>query len=176
MNLKKRTFKLLTILLAFILVLNITVGWEHNDWMFRKQITLNHSMVEADLQDFPVLIEITDSDLVANSKANGDDILFTDGILTLSHEIEFYDNTLIAWVKIPILSSKNDTIIYMYYGNPTSPNQEDSEGVWSDYDLVHHLEETTGNIFDSTSNSYDGNAINVNLDSQGKIDGADGFD
>ena len=101
------------------------------------------------MTDFPVLISFTgDSDLAAGAQSDFDDVLFTsaDGVTILDHEIEDYDSTngdIVAWVKIPSLSSSVDTDIYMYYGCGTAENQENPPGVWSNgYNAVYHLHET----------------------------------
>jgi hypothetical protein len=44
----------------------------------------------------------------------------------------------VAYVKIPAFSPKHDTVIYLYYGNPTAADQQDIEGVWSGYQMVRH--------------------------------------
>ena len=107
-------------------------SWYGSCWQNRKKLTLNAGLVEADQTDFPVLISFTgDSDLAADAQSDFDDILFTadDGITKLAHEIEDYDSTngdIVAWVKIPSLSSSIDTEIYIYYGCGTAENQENS--------------------------------------------------
>ena len=154
--------------------------WWDSNWNFRKEITIDHTKVAGDLTDFPILIHITDSNLSTKAQPDGDDIKFTSETGTeLSHEIEQYTpGELTAWVKIPYLSSTTDTNIYMYYGNPTASNQENIEGTWdNNYLAVHHLEETSGTIYDSTINNNDGTPYgNLNQDYTGKIDGADYFD
>ncbi|MHA2202428.1 MAG: DUF2341 domain-containing protein, partial [Candidatus Hodarchaeales archaeon] len=64
---------------------------------------------------------------------------------------------LVAWVKTN-LSGTQDTIISMYYGNPTVSSQENLEGVWdNNYVGVWHLSENpTETIHDSTYNNNDG--------------------
>ena len=60
----------------------------------RKQITIDFNQVDANLSNFPVLINLaTDAELAANAQADGDDILFTlfDETTKISHEIEFFD-------------------------------------------------------------------------------------
>jgi hypothetical protein len=153
------------------------------DWSYRKMITINHTKVAGDLSDFPVLIDLTDSDLATHAQPDGDDILFRaeDTTTKLSHEIERYDSgtgKLTAWVKIPSLSSTQDTIIYLYYGNENAENQQDAKNVWdSDYLAVQHMKETSGTIYDSTINHNNGNPINgIALGIKGKIDGGDQFD
>jgi hypothetical protein len=143
-------------------------------------ITIDHTKVTADQTGFPLLVSLVDADLASKAQSDGDDIYFTaaDGTTKLSHEIESYNSsTLTAWVKTDLLSS-TDTVIYMYYGNANATNQEDPENVWdSNYLSVHHLEETSGNVFDSTSKHKDGTPLNgVTQNTAGKIDGGDQFD
>src|SRR3989304_9730187 len=151
-------------------------GWQH-----RKSITIDHSIVGAGgLVNFPVLIDINDANLTSQAQPDGDDIYFTDnGGVQLSHEIELYSaGHLVAWVKVPSLSSSVDTVLYMYYGNLAAANQEDASGVWdANFMMVQHLEEVSGTHYDSTVNGNDGTAVNgVVRGTTGKIDGADTFD
>jgi nitrogen regulatory protein PII-like uncharacterized protein len=137
--------------------------WFDSDWLYRKEIVFSCSQVSDDLENFPVLINITDTDLQSKALSNGSDILFTDstGAIQFNHEIEYYNDTtgqLVAWVNVTEISSWEDTVIYMYYGNSESGNQQNVEGVWdSNYVMVHHMGDiSTSSINDSTSNSYDG--------------------
>ena len=150
-------------------------------WQYRKSITINHALVGASgLVNFPILIDITDSNLSSHAQPDGDDIYFTDSNgVQLSHEIEFYSSGhLVAWVKVPSLSSSVDTMLYMYYGNAAAENQEDPSGVWdSNFMMVQHLSETSGTQHDSTFIGNNGTAVNgVVQGTTGKIDGADNFD
>jgi hypothetical protein len=154
-----------------------------DEWEFRKKITVNHGRVTGDLTNFPLLVKLKDSDITDKAQANGADLFFTsaDGTTKLSHEIEVFNSDtgdIIAWVRIPALSASVDTEIYVYYGNPVAGNQENPQGVWdSNYLAVHHFNEISGSIFDSTSNNNDGFAQNgVNMDAEGKINGANSFD
>jgi hypothetical protein len=158
-------------------------AWWDNDWAFRKQITIDHTKVDADLTNFPALIRFdSDADLAAAVQSDGDDIVFTSASGSkLDHEIEHFDGAtgeLVAWVNVPSLSSTTDTILYMYYGNAAAINQENVEGVWdANYMMVQHLQETTGTHKDSTSNGNDGTPQGgVTQDAIGKIEGADDFD
>ncbi|MFE3845564.1 DUF2341 domain-containing protein, partial [Thermoplasmatota archaeon] len=168
--------------------LNLNDPWWHVDWEYRKQINISHTQVDADLANFPVLITITgDVNLSDTSQCqvDGDDIAFTGvGGSKLAHEIEFFDNDtgeLLAWVKVPSLSGSVNTSLYLYYGNPGAPSQEDVNGVWdSDFTLVQHLSETSGTHYDSTSLGNDGTLgggtyVNVSQSAVGMIDGADSF-
>ncbi|MFW9838263.1 MAG: hypothetical protein ACFFE7_12140, partial [Candidatus Thorarchaeota archaeon] len=127
---------------------------------YQKDITIDHLDVAANLTDFPVLIDITgDANLRDNVLSDGNDIAFTIGGTPVEHEIEFFNQTagdLIAWVKVPFLSSSIDTVITMNYGCENAQPAIGSR-VWSDYETVHHLnQDPTGTNYDSTSNNHDG--------------------
>jgi MSHA biogenesis protein MshQ len=79
---------------------------------------------------------------------------------------------------MPFLSSVNDTVLYMYYGNPTCGNQQNPAAVWdSSYKLILHLNENAGVHYDSTVNGNNGTPYNGVIQGvSGKIDGADAFD
>ena len=157
--------------------------WGPCNYNYRKLITIHAAQVSGTQTNFPVLINLAaDADLAANARSDGWDISFTssDGATKLSHEIESYNSStgaLVAWVKVPSLSSASDTLIYMYYGDPASPDQQDVPGVWTNgYVEVWHLDETSGTIYDSTSNGYTGTPSGtINQNATGKIDGADDF-
>jgi hypothetical protein len=161
-------------------------GWYNTSWSDRKSISIAHTKVSgsSSLTNFPVLVSLTDANLatVANGGnaglADGTDILFTasDGATKLNHEIESYNPStgqLIAWVRVPSVSSTADTVIYIYYGDASATNQQNPTGVWdSNYLGVYHLSNgTTLSGNDSTANE---NNANTGTDSAtaGKIDGA----
>jgi hypothetical protein len=127
-------------------------------WKYRKSVPVKHEMVAGPLNYFPVLVSYTDVDLLEKAQIDGDDIIFMDDkgkANQLFHEIEYYDGftgELVAWVNIPYLSPTEDTIFYMYYGNPDSTAQEQPWGVWdSDYIHVGHLGDS---LDDSAGSSY----------------------
>ena len=134
-------------------------------WSNRQQITINHAQVSgsSNLSNFPVLISITDANLVSAAKADGSDIMFTasDGVTQLNHELEQYNSAtgqLTAWVNVPSVSPSADTPIYMYYGNPATTSQQNPPGVWiNNYLGVWHLPNgTTLTANDSTSHAFNG--------------------
>jgi len=163
-------------------------GWADTRWKYRKNITIDATKVSGDLINFPVLIELYDSDLQRDAQASGNDIMFADdGGSILNHEIEFftriYNSThahLVAWVRVN-LSSSQDTRISMYYGNPTITDQENPTGVWSsNYQAVFHLnDDPTGTVYDSTINDNDGTSsgnMTSSDQTQGNFDGSIDFD
>jgi hypothetical protein len=173
---------------------------ENGTWGYRKSITIDHTKVSnTDQSYFPVLISLTDSSLkdttnggkVTNS--NGYDIIFTsnNGSTKLDHETEKYvpsTGELKAWVKIPILSSTADTIIYIYYGNSNiSTSQENKTAVWDDggannFKGVWHLGEAgtgaVGDYKDSTQYANNGGQASnePTVTTSGKIGNAESFD
>jgi hypothetical protein len=133
---------------------------------YKKDITIDHTMVDADLTDFPLLIDIYDTDLKTKVQNDGDDIIFKSGEKTLPHEIDLFEQDhnsthahLVAWVRTDLASSV-DTTITMHYGNPNLSIQQNPSGVWNqDYMGVWHLGEVSGGsraIKDSTSNNNHG--------------------
>jgi len=133
--------------------------WYDSSWTYKKKITIDHSHVTSTLSNFPVLINITDTDLRDKAQSDGDDICFVNSAenTQLKHEIEYWNSStgeLYAWVKIPTLSSSVDTDLYMYYDNDACGSQEDAENVWdSNYMAVWHFND--GSWLDSTSNDID---------------------
>ncbi len=170
-----------TVLLSADLVKTIPftpVGWYSGDWLYRKKITIDHTKVSGSLTDFPVLISITDVDISGKALHTGNDILFTgsDGMTRLPHEIEAYtwnSGALVAWVKVPSVTSAGDTTLYMYYGNSGAASQQNAPGVWdANYRGVWHL----NTVFtDSTSNGNNG-ANTATVDVGGKIADGRSFD
>lgn len=124
-------------------------SWANTSFHYRKNFTIDHNKVSADLTDFPVLINIVDADLRRGKvQDDGDDIMFTNATGTrLAHEIETFQQSsslgvLVGWARVPTLSSTTDTILSMYYGNDTLPSQENATGVWdSGFAGVWHLAE-----------------------------------
>jgi hypothetical protein len=156
-------------------------AWWNSSWQYRKSITINHLKVVSDLTNFPVLVDLTDSDLTSKAQTDGDDIVFVAGGSKLDHEIEVYSSgngRLVAWIRVPSLSNTTDTVLYIYYGNPTVSSQQNSAGVWdSNFKIVQHFEEASGTCTDSTSNQNNGTPKNgVVQNASGKIDGACDFD
>ncbi|MFX1432088.1 MAG: DUF2341 domain-containing protein, partial [Promethearchaeota archaeon] len=155
---------------------------------YYKPITINHEMVSGSGThiNFPVLISILDEELHNHvNQSNGNDIAFANDDDWLDHEIEFFNHTyssthakLVAWVRIPSLSTSVNTTIYMYYGNSTMSSRQNPTGVWdSSYRGVWHLSELSGSAVDSTSYGTSGTVSpgGVSRGATGQIDGAYDF-
>jgi predicted ribosomally synthesized peptide with SipW-like signal peptide len=167
-------------------------GWYGTGWSYRKQITVDHTKVSNTSQsNFTILISRIDPTLEYTGngghvgQSDGGDILFTssDGITKLSHEIEKYvpsTGELVAWVKVPTLSTTADTIIYMYYGNSGCADQWNINGTWdSTFNGIWHLKEDPSGaapqMKDSTTNGNNGTSGGSMTSANqvaGKIDGS----
>jgi hypothetical protein len=152
---------------------------------YRMPITINKTQVQGSLSNFPVLISITSANLKTEingghvQNSNGYDIVFraSDGTTALPHEVESYiglTGQIIAWVKVPTISSAVDTLIYAYYGDTSvSSSTQNITAVWDNNFIgVWHL---TNNFNDSTLNANNG-TNSGSLESSGKIANARNLD
>jgi hypothetical protein len=152
----------------------------NTDWENRMEIVIDHTEVSdsdtADFTNFPVMVHISGSTFTNSTHgfdAGADtlnDIRFTNSTGTglLDYEIVKYDKTdneMVAYVRVPTLDYNDDTTIYMYYDNAGSPTDEqDVSGTWnSNFEMVHHMNEASSHIIDSTSNNHDSNTIDVGM-------------
>ena len=66
----------------------------------------------------------------------------------------------------------------MYYGNAAAADGQNAAGAWdTDFKMVHHLRETSGQHQDSTSNNNDSVIVDVFAQgtAAGRVNGADSF-
>lgn len=110
--------------------------WLGNTFAFWRTVTIDHTKVVGFQTNFPVLITITDAALAAHAQTSGYDITFTasDGSTVLPYERESYNSAtgaLIAWVNVPYLSSTTDTVLNVFYGNRTAPDQQNRTAAWT---------------------------------------------
>ncbi len=66
-----------SLLLFFWSIGSVSASWWNSTWTYKKNITINHSKVNQTQTNFPVLINLTDTDLITKAQADGDDIAFT---------------------------------------------------------------------------------------------------
>ena len=162
---------------------------QHRLHLCKRQMTIDHTKVPSTQSNFTVLVSLTDPALktIANgghvANANGFDIGFyadSGGTTKLKWEVEKYDGTtgnLIAWVKIPSVSSTTDTPFYLFYGDPSiTTNQSDPVNTWdANFKAVYHFGNgTTLTATDSTGGN-NGTLFNSPTASAGKINGAAHF-
>ncbi|MFW9829710.1 MAG: DUF2341 domain-containing protein, partial [Candidatus Thorarchaeota archaeon] len=151
---------------------------------YHKIITIDHTKVigTGSHINFPFLVSIFDKDLHFDVQSDGDDIAFSMDGKWLDHQIESFnkdyngtDAQLVAWIRIPFLSTAEDTEIIMHYSNSTMNSRQNPTGVWLDYKSVWHFSEASGTgnyIKDSTSNDYDGTPYGTQFYETSIIDGA----
>jgi len=161
--------------------------WFSTSWSYRRQITIDESKVDANLDNFPATVFLSASNFNFSkvSFENGQDIRFTDSSGTeLAYEIENFSKTGqvgIIHIKIPSVSGTENTIFWIYYGNPTAGNGQNPTAVWdSNYKMIQHMKDaTTSTTLDSTANANNGTKYEANGPAQtvnGKINGAQDFD
>jgi len=164
-------------------------NWYDADYDYRKLVTIySENLVDETLINFPVRVHIVgDLDLESHAQPDGDDIffvLYSDNSTKLNHETEFWDlypggiNADI-WVNVTKVSSSENTLLWMYYGNNGCSSQENVHGTWdSNFVGVWHMNHTSGDLYDSTTFGHHGTE-NIEPDSQmdtsGFVDGADFF-
>ena len=137
----------------------------------RRKLTIDHSKIDSNLSDFPMLVKLTSANFVfADANSDGFDIRFTssDGETLLKYERERHDNANSLaeyWVKVPTVESSEATYIYIYYKDTDTADGADPTNVWdSNFGLVYHLKDDpdTSNVQDSTSNNFDGTKTGAN--------------
>lgn len=152
---------------------------------YQRSVTIDYTLCgSSDSTDLPVLVSIDDSSFKSFAHGgnvaydNGNDITFyaDSGMTTLlKWDVVSYDSTngkLIAWVKIPTVSSTGNKVFYMSYGNVNQYSFiGDKTNVWSNsYNRVYHLNSNANDIF-----AYNGTINNVSF-VPGKFDQAAQFD
>lgn len=129
-------------------------------------ITIDHTKVGGTLTNFPLYLDLSLlNPTFFNAVQNGGaDIRMTaiDGFTELATEVVSCDTTAFTGevhILIPSVSSTENTIVYIYYGNvnatlPLATSMYGSQAVWpSNRKFVAHLE---SGVTDSTSNANDG--------------------
>jgi hypothetical protein len=136
---------LFCLVLIFLIVPVNAVDWLDSDWKSRRNITINHSVIDAEMTNFPTMVSITQLGL----NTGGNDIRITDSSGNqVAREIECYNATsgkLVFHFNGTSVSNTSDTSFWMYYNNSaaTEPDEDStygSESVWdSNYMAVWHM-------------------------------------
>jgi len=153
------------------------MGWYNASWGHRIKITVQNTKVDADINNFPIYVDLNDlpASFHSNVKSDGGDIRVTksDGTTEVPREVVFYDSgtdTGALHFKGDILNS-SDVDFYIYYGNAGASDYATdatygAENVWdSNYKAVWHLHESSGTQYDSTQ--YDSDFTTVSVTGQG---------
>lgn len=143
--------------------------WDSSSWARRIRISVQPDQVAADVYNFPVYVDLSDlgTTFFDNVQSDAGDIVVTagDGTTKLLREVQSYgglgplSTAGALYFLAPYLSSEVATDFYIYFGN-TSANEQNDTGVWSNYEMVQHLDNNpnTGSPpheQDSTENNND---------------------
>jgi hypothetical protein len=171
------------------LSLEETENWELANWGYRRKVLFDNTTdnigVEPEaLVNFPILVKLDDGVNIDYSKTSNDgsDIRFVDTDGTeLSYEIEDWDETAdsYVWVKVPQIDIGDQDYIYIYYGNSTATDNQNSSDVWSNgYNIVFHNDDnTTATILESVTGAIAGKGVvNEPLEVSGLLSKAQSFD
>lgn len=174
-------------------------------WRKRVSLTIDGSLIDAELTHFPLLIHLSGS-----CGKNSEDLTFVfdeigasykkiavtedDGETQLYVEVEKWDNGgEEAWLWVSsatwAIATGSDTVIYLYYDSTHAdndsyvgdPNDVVAENVWdANFVFVSHMQDDpdTSSIRDSTGNDLDGakkGAANPAETTSGKIGNAQTF-
>lgn len=130
----KISFLLITILLTFFLSEGLA-DWFDPAWPYRRPVVIDNTGNSNTLYDFQVEVYIP---YYPEMQDDFEDIRFTieDGITSIPYWLEEYNPSdyAIAWVKVPVISAFDTTIIYLYYGNPDAVSESDGEAVFDFFD------------------------------------------
>jgi len=135
-------------------------SWWNSSYGHFKQITINHSFIDDDLVNFPVLVSSSNTTMLEKMD-DGDSLRFIDEVNTSEYnfEIEYFDDSdeMAVWVNITSISSSVDTVFNMYYNNSEALDGQNIEDTWnSGYESVFHMNGANwGGIDDSTVTSND---------------------
>jgi hypothetical protein len=98
-------------------------------------------------------------------------------------EFDVVDEEVFYWVKVPVISSTDDTILYLYYDSSQADNssfigdttETAARNVWdSNFVMVQHMAQNpTGTMTDSTPNATDTTAT-ANFEAADLVDGLSG--
>ena len=113
----------------------------------RKRLTIDQRFVDEDLRDFPLWVRLDgDADLM-RARADGRSLYFTDEQgQALDAEFEARDlaaGDLRAWVRVPLVSHREDTVLFLYWEDGLDHSAEQSAAsVWSaGFEAVFHLDD-----------------------------------
>jgi len=185
---KKITYRHIQFGLALLLMPVLAFAWWNDDWISRKQVTIDASITGADIQDtlseFPLLVRLHTGNFTYFTELaeNGKDIRFmVDDKIPVKHYVEKLDaiNEIgLIWVKAAnVRGGVASDSFWMYYGNNNAPDGSDPKGIYDvNQAAVFHFTESTGLPLDATA--YANNAVESKavIDAAGLIGSAAKFD
>ncbi len=186
----------ISLLLIFSFFLQPVLGQPDfpGDWSVKVRIELDSDKINSTLTDFPVAVFLDNTNFdFSSARPDGRDVRFTaaDGTTKLTFERELHDNTgeqAVYWVKIPSVSSSENTVFYLFYGNSDASDAASTDGtVWSKDTRrggVWHMEHMADNgswLIEDSRHNNEGNKVSETSPGQvagliGKAQEFDGID
>lgn len=156
----------------------IASAWWQDDWMYRKQITVDTTpqgvAIDQAAGRVPMLVRLHTGNFSFDGvNENGSDLRFVlaDDKTVLNHQVESFDPLMgiaLIWVDMPRVEGGQRQDLWMYYGNEKAPATGNGQLTFDpDYTLVYHFEGAVGAAPRDTS-AYANNAQNAPA---GSIDG-----
>jgi hypothetical protein len=147
----------------------------------KKVIAIKPGQVTGTLDDFPIWLAFTDTDIASRAQSDGSDIFFAlpDGTL-LDYELARWDTQghLAAWVHIPHLSAA--TTFEVHYGDPATKHPANPPAVFpAPFMAVWHLDDSlaTTTVVETTG-GHTGTAVGLdtNHHASGQLGSGISFD
>ncbi len=161
------------VLLGFA-VMSPSHAWWHEDWTYRKEVSLDTSPAGADipgpLAEAVVLVRLHAGNFgyFLDVQPNGEDLRFIDGDdqTPLKFHIERFDpvnQMALVWVKVPAVPGGNTPRpVWMYYGNAQAVAAQDAAGTWdTPQALALHFADPLAPGRDSTAYANDAQLTGV---------------
>jgi len=170
--------------MASVCVLQAAV---YDGWTYRLKIRFA-APIQGTLTNIPVLVILSTNSISGfrytdfSSPASGADIRFANSNETTALNFEFQkwntNGSSYIWVNVPRIASTND-FIYAYWqkSGATAPACTTNGATWTNgFAGVWHLDESSGNALDCTTNKYNGVVTGASRGASGKILDAYSFD
>lgn len=181
-------FRKLTLGLMCWIVPLVSQAWWHEDWSFRKQLSIDTSPAAGDiagsLDEAQVLVRLHTGNFAyfLDVKANGEDIRFVDSDdkTSLKFHIERFDpinQMALIWVRLPgVQGGAAARQIWMYYGNAEAVAGGDAAGSYdTPQALALHFADPQGLGQDATAYGNHAQITAAGI-TEGAIGAAAGFD
>ncbi len=180
----KRTFLVGLTALMFPL---LAQAWWNDDWVSRRQVTVDAAATGADIQetlsDVPILVRLHAGNFgfFAELAENGRDLRFLkDDKTPLHYQIEHIDTVSeigLIWVRLPQARGgvSNDDF-WLYYGNGNAPDGSDGKSLYdTPQSLVYHFNESEALPQDATAYATHATDSKAQIEAAGWIGAAAKF-
>ena len=152
-------------------------AWYNENWQYRKAIEINNT--GENLTDYQIGLTVDTQSLISAGKlnSNGSDLRFVDSdnmILPFWNETEFNLINTTIWVKIPSITNKTKTTIYMYYGNPAANFTADGSATFEFFEN-NFLMPLDNNATSMSTPTYEGSGQAVHPDVHYNANGWNGY-